>query len=217
MNGKFILEATEPIEVEKYQITIDGSKLMIGNMPADQTSIKVNLKLTALGLNGTVAEATTTLTIGQEIDAKGTLADKTVTLSSKNDYKQNVRWNIADLGFSSVQLDQFLKANKTMKLTYVDEEDGETKSFLTPYTILAYDKDGAETTEYKKAVTFGFTLNSKDYVPREYTIRLEAKSGNAVIYAAEAAFKVQNPDTAEISLAEAMVKDGVLQLSLIHI
>ena len=212
MNGKFILEATEPIQVEKYQITIEGSKLMIGNMPADQTSITVDLKLTALGLNGTVAEATTALTIGQEIDAKGTLADKTVTLSSKDDYKQKVRWNIADLGFSSVQLDQFLKATKTMKLTYVDEEDGETKNFIT-YDIVAYDKDGAVTADYKKAVTFGFTLNSKDYVPREYTIRLEAKSGNAVIYAAEAAFKVQNPDTAEISLAEAMVKDGVLQIT----
>ena len=212
MNGKFILEATEPIQVEKYQITIEGSKLMIGNMPADQTSIKVNLKLTALGLNGTVAEATTALTIGQEIDAKGTLADKTVTLSSKDNYQQKVRWNIADLGFSSVQLDQFLKATKTMKLTYVDEE-GETQDFPTTYGIAAYDKDGGVTTDYKKAVTFGFTLDSKDYVPREYTIRLEAKSGNAIIYAAEAAFKVQNPDTAEISLAEAMVKDGVLQIT----
>ena len=212
MNGKFILEATEPIQVEKYQITIEGSKLMIGNMPADQTSITVDLKLTALGLNGSVAEATTALTIGQEIDAKGTLADKTVTLSSKDDYKQKVRWNIADLGFSSVQLDQFLKATKTMKLTYVDEE-GETQDFPTSYTIYAYDKDGAATTDYKKAVTFGFTLNSEDYVPREYTIHLEAKSGDAIIYAAEAAFKVQNPDTAEISLAEAMVKDGVLQIT----
>ncbi|WP_455670109.1 hypothetical protein, partial [Phocaeicola faecalis] len=212
MNGKFILEATEPIEVEKYQITIDGSKLMIGNMPADQTSITVNLKLTALGLNGTVAEATTALTIGQEIDAKGTLADKTVTLSSKDNYQQKVRWNIADLGFSSVQLDQFLKATKKMTLTYVDEE-GETQKFPITYGIAAYDKDGGVTTDYKKAVTFGFTLDSKLYVPREYTIRLEAKSGNAIIYAAEAAFKVQNPDTAEISLAEAMVKDGVLQIT----
>ena len=212
MNGKFILEATEPIEVEKYQITIDGSKLMIGNMPADQTSITVNLKLTALGLNGTVAEATTALTIGQEIDAKGTLADKTVTLSSKDNYKQKVRWNIADLGFSSVQLDQFLKATKKMTLTYVDEES-ETQKFPITYGIAAYDKDGAVTVDYKKAVTFGFTLDSKDYVPREYTIRLEAKSGNAIIYAAEAAFKVQNPDTAEISLAEAMVKDSVLQIT----
>ena len=212
MNGKFILEATEPIEVEKYQITIDGSKLMIGNMPADQTSITVNLKLTALGLNGTVAEATTALTIGQEIDAKGTLADKTVTLSSKDNYQQKVRWNIADLGFSSVQLDQFLKATKKMTLTYVDEE-GETQKFPITYDIAAYDKDGGVTTDYKKAVTFGFTLDSKLYVPREYTIRLEAKSGNAIIYAAEAAFKVQNPDTAEISLAEAMVKDGVLQIT----
>ena len=211
MNGKFILEATEPIEVEKYKITIEGSKLMIGNMPADQTGITVHLKLTALGLNGSVAAATTTLTIGQEIDAQGTLADKTVTLSSKDNYQQKIRWNIADLGFSSVQLDQFLKATKTMKLTYVDEE-GETQIFKTE-NISAYDKDGNATTDYKKAVTFGFTLDSKQYVPREYAIRLEAKSANSVIYAAEATLTVNNPTTAEISLAEAMVKDGVLQIT----
>ena len=211
MNGKFILEATEPIEVEKYQITIEGSKLMIGNMPADQTGITVHLKLTALGLNGSVHAATTILTVGQEIDAQGTLADKTVTLSSKDNYQQKIRWNIADLGFSSVQLDQFLKATKTMKLTYVDEE-GETQNFQT-YEISAYDKDGNATTDYKKAVTFGFTLDSKQYVPREYAIRLEAKSAAAVIYVAEATLTVNNPTAAEISLAEAMVKDGVLQIT----
>lgn len=98
-----------------------------------------------------------------------------------------------------------------MKLTYVDEE-GETQIFKTE-NISAYDKDGNATTDYKKAVTFGFTLDSKQYVPREYAIRLEAKSTNSVIYAAEATLTVNNPTTAEISLAEAMVKDGVLQIT----
>ena len=65
----------------------------------------------------------------------------------------------------------------------------------------------------KKSVTFGFTLNSKTYVPREYAIRLEAAITDTVIYAAEATLTVKNPATAEISLAEAMVKDGVLQIT----
>ena len=211
LNGYFILEATEPIEVERYQITINGSNLVIGNMPADQTSIKVNLKLTHLGLNGSVAEATTTLTIGQEIVANGSLADKTVTLSSDDNYLQKVRWNIEDLGFTSVQLDQFLSATKTMKLTYVDE-DGETQDFIT-YAISAFDKDGNVTTDYKKAVTFGFTLNSKDYVPRDYEIRLEAETNSAVVYAAEATLTVKNPTNNAIKLADALVKDGVLQIT----
>lgn len=83
-----------------------------------------------------------------------------------------------------------------MKLTYVDEE-GETQNFQTYNNISAYDKDGNATTDYKKAVTFGFTLDSKQYVPREYAIRLEAKSANSVIYAAEATLTVNNPTTAE--------------------
>ena len=52
--GYVVLEATNAVQVEKYGITIDGTKVTIANMPVNETQIDVTLKLTAAGLNGSV-------------------------------------------------------------------------------------------------------------------------------------------------------------------
>ena len=230
LNGYYLLEATDILEVEQYGITIEGSKLMIANMPANKTSITVDLKLTAVGLNGSVEEATTTLTIGQAIAATGTLADKTVTLGYNanatvgQEYMKAVRWNIADLGFTATQLNQFLgtkaaPTTKTLTVTYEDE-DGNVVTEATE-SIVAYDKNGVASTtngsvDYSNAVTFGFNLNSQTYEPKEYAIRLEVEAGGAVIYAAEAALTVENPTLGEgdVKLVPGFVDaNGVYQIT----
>lgn len=48
--GYVVLEATNAVQVEKYGITIDGTKVTIANMPVNETQIDVTLKLTAAGL-----------------------------------------------------------------------------------------------------------------------------------------------------------------------
>ena len=67
--SKFVLEATSKVQVEKYDITIEGSNLIIGNMPENETQIEVNLMLTALGLNGSTDFAGTKLITEQPIAA----------------------------------------------------------------------------------------------------------------------------------------------------
>jgi len=229
LNGYYLLEATDILEVEQYGITIEGSKLMIANMPANKTSIEVDLKLTAVGLNGSVEEATTTLTIGQAIAATGTLADKTVTLGydkANNSYLKAVRWNIADLGFTATQLNQFLgtKAAPTTKTLYItyENEDGEmVPAAPASEAIYAYDKNGVASAtngsvDYSNAVTFGFNLNSQTYEPKEYAVRLEVKAGSSVIYVAEAALTVENPTLGEgdVKLVPGFVdENGVYQIT----
>ena len=205
------------IDFEKYGITVEGSKLMIANMPADQTSITVELKLTAVGLNGSVEEAETTLTIGQAIVANGTLADKKVTLgySKKAGYMQAVLWDIEDLGFTAVQLDQFLNADsKKLYVTYEDEDGNVINK--PAENIVAFDKDGDNTTSYEDAETFGFYLDSQAYEPKEYAIRLEALEGGAAIYVAEATLTVENPELGEdyVKLVPGFVdENGVYQIT----
>ena len=209
MNGHYIVEVDE-LDAEKYGVTVDGSKINIANMPTDKTYANINVRLIALGLNGSVdATEYVTLCVGQKIEATGELADKTVTLAAED---VKVRWNIEDLKFSAVQLDNFLKANKRIYVTY-ENEDGEEASKQI-VSVNAYDAKGNVTTDYKKAVTFGFSISAANYEPRDYNVRLEASLAGSTIYVAEGTLTVVNPTTEVIKIAEAFVDaEGVLQIT----
>ena len=228
LNGYYLLEATDILEIEKYGITIEGSKLMIANMPADQTSITVDLKLTAVGLNGSVEETETELTIGQAIAVNGTLSDKVETLGynkAEDSYDVAVRWNIADelKDFSATQLNQFLyNTDKTLTVKYENEEGEMVDADPASVEINAYDKKGnviakGATDGYKNAVTFGFNMDSKTWEPGVYAIRLEVETAeDAVIYAAEATLTVENPELGEgdVKLVPGFVdENGVYQIT----
>ena len=99
---------------------------------------------------------------------------------------------------------------KNYTASYTDEEGNEKK---VTGTWAAYDKNGSSTTSYKNAVTFGFTVNSQNWIPQVYALRLTAANGNTVIYAADAALTVVNPTATAIKLVPEFVdENGVLQI-----
>ena len=226
-NGYVVLEATNPVQVEKYRISIDGTKLTIANMPANETSIDVTLKLTALGLNGSTDSEEATFTISQGVEATGELHDQSVTLNVDRT-KAQVRWNLADLKFSAVQLDNFLKGDETITVTR-EKDDLKYVAYNEP--VIYYNAQGKETTYNEgkaswnngTAVTFGFNVNGKSlgsalegYIPEqftesEYKVTLKSTSGSTVIYSAEAKLAVNNPNVADIlKLNPALVENGAL-------
>ena len=216
-NNHYIIVLNDALQAEKYGLSMaeDGHTLNIAKMPESELKIEVELKVIALGLNGSVDTQIVKLSIGQEIAATAEpLADKEITLGYvNNSLDQKVLWNIADLGFSATQLDQFLKANKTLSWTYTDEDGKEWKG---TESVVAYKKDGkTTTTSYKDAVTFGFVLESDKYVPAVYDVRLVATlatDANSVIYASEATMTVKNPTMDAIKLVPEFVEDDVLQI-----
>ena len=232
-DGYFILEATNAVQVEKYGLSIEGSKLTIAKMPSSDLSISVTLKLTALGLNGSAVSKEATFTISQGVEATGELADKSVTLAAKPE-DAALRWNIADLGLSAVQLDNFLNgdgANVKLTATRYDA-DTETKKVAYNAAVTFYNAKGKETTYTSAdskwnngdAVTFGFDLDAtaesaaligytvEKFLPKEYVLTLTSTNGNTVIFSAEATLTVSNPTTA-IKLNPAFVENGILQIT----
>ena len=229
--GKYILEATSAIQVEKYDITIEGSKLMIGNMPANETEIIVNLKLTALGLNGSTDAETVNLKVVQAISAIE-LPAKEVTLSAK---AQKVRWDFKeDLGLSAVEFDNFMATGDIMFAVTREadkDEDNKNEKYVAYYDdIIFYNAKGVvteyadETWSKGEAVTFGFNVDAlatataeldgyiaEKWMPATYTVSLISKKGNTVIFKAETELEVKNPTSAAISLVPEFVENGVLQ------
>ena len=217
MNGKYILEV-DKLDAEKYGVVVNGSKLTINNMPTDKTTVKIKVNLIALGLNGTVKESTyKTLTIGQVIAATGTLEDVTVTLNG-TESKNKVRWNIEDLEFTALQLNEFMEADsKKLEVSYINDDD--EKVVVQNTEISVYKKNGTTlATNYEDASIFGINLNASDYKPGNYDLRLVVSNGTGkketIIYVAEGTLTVENPTTAVIKLAAAHVdENGVLQVT----
>ncbi|MDE6180978.1 MAG: hypothetical protein K2G02_07700, partial [Phocaeicola sp.] len=123
MNDHFILEVAEPADVEKYGITVEGSKLKIANYPAGVSGIWIrNVKLTALGLNGSTDEAKQNIYVRKNIEAESSLSDKVVTLTTtltNGKYVKNVRWNGSELNMSAVELEAFMgQWNKQAELKW---------------------------------------------------------------------------------------------------
>lgn len=231
--GYTVLEATNALQVAKYQISIDGTKVIIGNMPANETSIKINLKLTALGLNGSADDEEVELTVSQGVEAEASLSEKAITLDKE---AVKVRWNIEELGMNAIQFNSFMApgADK-VKFTATREEDG-VKYLALDTQITFYDSDGNPTTytpadgtwSGKEAATFGFNVkatdpapaavagyNSEKWMPKDYTITLTSKNGTSVLFSAETTLKVSNPEvaTSYIKLVPGFVENGIFQIT----
>ena len=229
--GKYILEATSKIEVEKYDITIDGSNLMIGNMPADATEIKVHLKMIALGLSGsTGTSGVVELKITQPISAIE-LPVKDVTLDAK---AQEVRWDVQEnLGLSAVDFDKFYAANPKFVVSRKDENgvtqtayNASVKFYNAKGNELHYNKEkwyvkttGAEST----VATFGFDVKADTkgegegvtemWMPETYKVTLIAQptGSTTVLFKAETELEVSNPEVA-ITLVPEFTVDNVLHV-----
>ncbi|WP_455665716.1 PL29 family lyase N-terminal domain-containing protein [Phocaeicola sp.] len=237
--GYHIITLSNSYEVEKYGLSIaeDGKTLKIANMPSDVTSITIHLNVVALGLNGSTANQNVTLTVGQEVAATGSLADKALTLDGKN---QTIKWNIADLGLSAVELDKVLsgRVNMTATREYIDASTNEVKATAYNGTVTYYNAAG-NATAYKgngnwsngAATTLGITINASsttlpdavtDYptqerwaAPAEYTLKLSSTSGTAVVYSAEATLTTSLPTISDsyIRLAAGYTEGGILQIT----
>ena len=228
--GYVVLEATNAVQVEKYGITIDGTKVTIANMPVNETQIEVTLKLTAAGLNGSVKSHEKRFSITQGVESVGMLADKAVTLNV-DPAKASIRWNLEDLKFSAVQLDNFFSGKVTLTATREKDDkkyvayNGSITWYNANSQVTTYDPQTA-TWRNGTAVTFGINVNgavpgaaldghiSEQFTATEYELTLTSMKGTSVIYSDDATLTVSNPDAADIlRLNPAFVEDGVLQVS----
>lgn len=160
------------------------------------------------------------------------LADKAVTLNV-DPTKATIRWNLEDLKFSAVQLDNFLSGDVTLTATR-EKDDKKYVAYNGPITW--YNANG-QTTIYNyqtatwnngTAVTFGINVNGavpgaaldghirEQFTATEYELTLTSMKGTSVIYSDDATLTVSNPDAADIlRLNPAFVEDGVLQVSAV--
>ena len=222
--GKFVLEATKKSEIEKYDITIDGSNLMIGNMPVNETSITVDLRMTVLGLCGSTNYNEVTLKITQPISAIE-LPAKEVTLDAK---KQEVRWDVKeDLGLSAVDFIKFYNSTPKFVVSREDEDGNTQKAYEA--AIKFYNAKGTEVsfnTSTEKwnggdAVTFGFDVKADTkgtgatemWMPETYKVTLIAQEANSTtrLFTAETELEVSNPEVA-ISLVPEFTVENVLHV-----
>jgi hypothetical protein len=222
--GYVVLEATNALQIEKYNLSTDGSKLIIGNMPANENSIQVALKVTVVGLNGSVASATANVNIGQSVDAETSLTPKSATLS-KDAVK--VRWEMKELNMSAMQLDQLMKGNVNFFISRVDA-DADKNYVAYNSSVKFYNDKNVELTTYSNGkwytaggtestpATFGLDIkasavgagvtvdanyghNNATYVgemwmPKEYTVEMTSVENNTVIFSATTTLTVSNPD-----------------------
>ena len=229
--GKYILEATSAVEIEKYDISIEGSELTIGSMPANEMDITISLKMIALGLNGSTDSETVKLTIKQTIGATASLSEKAVTLSNK---AQEVRWDVEELGMTALQFDNFMSSEEvyvTVTREADKNEDEEAEKYVAHNAEIQFYNAKGKVTKYEdeewtngEGVTFGFDVNAlaaataelegyiaERWLPAVYTVNLISKDGNTILYSAETELTVSNPTAAAISLVPEFVENGVLQ------
>ena len=216
-NGKYIITLPNQLQVEKYGLSIvDGHKLVIAN-PGSETNIKVTVHIVALGLNGSVAHDDIDVTIENSIPAVGQLQSKDIILSTKALYTgaeegQYVTWNFDELKLSTAtQKQTFISAaNKVIKV--YDKDDEVIKTY--PVSVL---NAANELANYSDAQTLRIALMSKDLIPGDYKVVLEASNTDAngktiMVYKTETTMKVSNPAAEDIfKLASGYVKDGVMQ------
>ena len=224
--GKYIITLADQLQVEKYGLSIvDGHKLAVKN-PGNETTISIKLNVKVLGLNGSVDEKTGSVTIKQSIASIGQLSAKDITLSTKSNKVNNVdvvgqyiEWNIEELGFTTAtQLNAFMQASKEIKL--YDGDEVIDANMTQGYSVQVLDADKKVTSDYTKADVFRFYLPSRDVLPQNYKVVLEAKQmngnqvTNTVIYKTETDIDVENPKETDLfALASAYTtEDGILQV-----
>ena len=208
--GKYIITLADQLQVEKYGLSIvDGHKLAVKN-PGNETTISIKLNVKVLGLNGSVDEKTESVTIKQSIASIGQLSAKDITLSTKSNKVNNVdvvgqyiEWNIEELGFTTAtQLNAFMQASKEIKL--YDGDEVIEANMAQGYSVQVLDADKKVTSDYTKADVFRFYLPSRDVLPQNYKVVLEAKQmngnqvTNTVIYKTETDIDVENPKETDL-------------------
>ena len=220
--GYVVLEATNALQIEKYKLSTDGSKLIIGNMPANENSISVALKVTVLGLNGSAKSATANVNIAQSVEAESSLSAKAITLSKD---AVEVRWNISELNMSAIQLDQLMKGTVQFFISRVDADDADKKYVAYNENVKFYDakknvvnySDGkwyiSGTGTESVATTFGLDINANTanvrvgsiyghnnesyvgemWMPKEYAVEMTSLDNNTVVFSATTTLTVSNP------------------------
>ena len=230
LNGKFILEATDPAQVERYGISVEGSVVTIADMPKGQNLSGIELKLTVVTVNGQVGEQPITLTVNQEIAATGALADQEVVLTGKLDKKgeytngreQAIWWSLEDLNLSAMQLQSFYGATKKLNVyrTYIDNDGAEQKEYAIEDATIgklykaAEAKSANEAAKYTDAKYFMGTIDVSNVEPEVYTVELVATTtSNGVtttILKATSELTFVNPEEDLLPIAESfMDEDGV--------
>ena len=227
LNGMYILEATDPAQVEEYGISIEGSVVTIADMPKGKNiefETKdgkvvggIDLKLTAIAVNGAVAEKTFKLGVNNVVAATGALEDMEVVLTgsfnkngSYKDATQVIYWNLEALELSALQMKNFVDAAAT--LTIKDADGNALASGAVTFVDDVYDADKKVTTDYTKAAYICATIDASKVVPGKYDVVLTASSTTSgVILKAVSELTLVNPEENLWSIDEACLdEDGVV-------
>ena len=218
------LVTTDPATIEQYGIELNGNVLTV-KFPAGIGTLSdvVSVKCTALGINGsTFVTPSTSLSFTREIAAtEGSFSDQefvlTTTKNNSNEYINKVRWNVEDLGFSALELKNFMSAGPTITLEVKGDNDtwSEVSDFATNGTrnVTFYKADGNSTTVYTEAVTYGVNMDNSYLTPgKEYRLTLQVTSDNNVVtYKQQAKLTVANP-TINIAPKSDRSENGALVL-----
>ena len=222
-DGKYIFELdAEPAAVEKFDLKLDGKVLSL-TFPADvqKTDGTIRIKCIALGLNGTTdAKSTGAITLSREIAAaEGAFSDKEVKLTTTKDtddnnkYNNKLRWNVADLGFSALELKNFMAVEGGRPNITLEVKNGDSWNTVVSAGVTFYNADGkSENVTYMNAVTYGLNIESRLLTPgKEYRLILQKVSENVVSYKQEAKLSVTNP-TITITPKDGLGENGALMI-----
>ena len=222
LKGMYILEATDPAQVEEYGVSIEGSVVTIADMPKGKSIAVANgikLKLTAISVNGSVDEVEFKLGVNNEIAATGALADQEVVLTGTYDKngkyssnKQTIWWSLEDLELSALQLREFIAApTKTLVIT---NEDAVAVYDHSPVVVYESDKKTTVTAaknNYTKAAYISAELNlaNVNVLPGNYDVVFTATNANSVvILKAVSELTLVNPEEELITIKEAYLDEN---------
>ena len=205
-NNKYILELdTDPATAEKYSLSLNGDILSV-KFPAgvQETDGTIKVKCIALGLNGSTQAKSATIILNREIAAgEGVFADQNFALTTETGYDNKVLWNIEDLGFSALELKNFMDATTGAPTITLEKKNdqGEWETVNTFGTtgvsdVTFYKADGKTVAQnYQEAAKYGVTMNNSYLTPgKEYRVTLQKENNDVVTYKQEAKLSVTNPE-----------------------
>ena len=217
LNGKFILEAVDPAQVEEYGISIEGSVVTIADMPKGNSisasaTTGIQLKLTAIAVDGSVDELNFNLGVQNEIAATGALADMEVVLTGKLNKKgeydgttQTIYWSLDALELSALQMREFVNAStKTLTIKNVDVDDATASGNIMVADL--YDADKKKTEDYTKVAYIAANIEVNTVVPGNYEVVLTASNTSGVILKAVSDLELINPEIEAL----AAIKEGFM-------
>ena len=216
------LATEDPATIEQYALEVKDNVLSVKFLAGVEYLYGVvKLKCTALGLNGSTQVRTITLNLSREVTATdGAFSDQefvlTTTKNSSNQYVNKLRWNVEDLGFSPLELRNFMTGYRPQII--LEYKNGDNWSHMSTMSAIFYKADGTiinpsqYDTEYTNAVTYGIDLNNTYLTPeKEYRLTLQKYTGNAITYKQEAKMIVTNP-TINIAPKSDRSENGALVL-----